>query len=169
MSKHNNCKSFDYYYGFLGLCHILNNLLFKCEVYSDINFSRRKKKIRRLINSNLLDVSKASFITLTYKDNMKNLSQGKKDFALFIKRFKYHYPQFDKCLYVIERQKRGAIHFHIIFFEVPYISFQVVSDIWGKGFVDIHCIKDIKNLGSYLVKYMNKREQKENLSGRTVS
>lgn len=166
MVKHNNYKSSQRYEGFGGICNILNNLLFKSDIYYDINFGRRKKKIRRLINSNLYDVSKCSFITLTYKENMKRLDVAKKDFLLFIKRFKYHYPLFDKYLYVIERQKRGAIHFHIVFFDVPYINFKIVSDIWGKGFIDIHNVRDIKNLGSYLTKYLNKREQKENMSGR---
>lgn len=145
---------------------LLREFLFDFK-FQDKNFSRRKRSIRHLINSNCLDVEKCSFLTLTYAENMKDCSLGKKDLRLFLKKLVYHFPAFSKYLWVMERQKRGAVHFHIVFFDVPFLHHSEFFRLWGKGFVDIHQIKDVRNLGSYVSSYMSKKEQKEDLSGCT--
>ena len=128
------------------------------------SFRRRKQRIRRLINSN--NVGKSSFLTLTYKDNMISQSQGYKDLNNFLKRLRYHYPQFNKYLYCIERQERGAIHFHLVFFDVPKIDNEILSKLWGKGFIRINKTENVNNLGAYMTKYMSKESQKLALTGR---
>ena len=63
-----------------------------------------------------------------------------------------------KYLAVWEKQKRGAIHYHIIFFGFPFINLDDLNKIWGNGFVKINKIDvDSKdNRGRYVSKYLQK-------------
>jgi hypothetical protein len=63
---------------------------------------------------------------------------------------------FLKYAVVIEFQKRGAIHFHVLFFNLPYIDQNILAKLWGKGFIKINKIDNVKNIGSYVTKYMSK-------------
>lgn len=59
---------------------------------------------------------------------------------------------------VWEKQKRGAIHYHIIFFELPFIKTKVLQEIWGHGFVKLNKI-DVdsqENRGRDVSKYFSK-------------
>lgn len=117
------------------------------------NLNQTKKKLRRLINANV--TGNDLFLTLTYKDNMCDVSQGKKDFKVFIKAMKR--KGYDlKYVYVVEFQKRGAVHFHVILFGCGYIDSKFLSDVWKRGFVKINRINDVDNAGAYVVKYMEK-------------
>ena len=119
----------------------------------DYNINRTKKNLRRLINANAS--GNDLFVTLTYADNMMDLVQAKNDFKRFIKAMKRKGYNL-KYVYVIEFQKRGAIHFHVIFFDCGYIDCNLLSSVWKKGFVKINRINDVDNAGAYVVKYMDK-------------
>ena len=73
---------------------------------------------------------------------------------------KYNYDSF-KYLAVVEFQKRGAIHYHMLS-DFGYIEQKELEKIWGNGFVWIRDLltgnngKPVDNVGAYLVKYMNK-------------
>lgn len=121
---------------------------------SESNLNRSKKKLRRLINSNITDND--LFVTLTYKENMTDIKQGKLDFKNFIKRWNYRRSDKLKYVYVVEFQKRGAVHFHCIFFGVGFIENSELSKLWGNGFVKVNNIKNCDNVGAYVVKYMQK-------------
>lgn len=71
---------------------------------------RARNKIIRLINSN---PDMMTFISLTYKENMKDIQKSKADLNQLCKDLKRDFINF-KYLYVIEWQQRGAIHFHMI-------------------------------------------------------
>ena len=117
------------------------------------NINLAKKNLRRLINANAS--GNDLFVTLTYADNFTDLVQAKKDFKRFIKAMKRKGYNL-KYVYVIEFQKRGAIHFHVIFFDCGYIDCNLLSSVWKKGFVKINRINDVDNAGAYVVKYMDK-------------
>ena len=54
---------------------------------------RAKKNLRRLINANVGQYGKefiAKFLTLTFKDNIKDIKQANYEFTKFIKRLNYH-------------------------------------------------------------------------------
>lgn len=87
---------------------------------------------------------------------MTDIKQGKLDFKKFIMRWNYRREEKLKYVYVVEFQKRGAVHFHCIFFNVGFISNKELSDLWGKGFVKVNNIENCDNVGSYVVKYMQK-------------
>jgi hypothetical protein len=115
-----------------------------------------KQKIRRTINANATDISK--FITLTFKENMTDLTQANNEFKKFIKRMNYETKLKLQYTWVIEFQKRGAIHYHMIFYNLPYMPNKRLAEIWGNGFIKINKIDSVDNLGSYVVKYMTKTD-----------
>lgn len=119
---------------------------------------------RRLALMNFTNSDK--FITLTYKENMIDLNKADDDFKKFIKRFKYRFKiQTLKYIAVREKQKRGAIHFHLICDwkrdfdseeDVKHFERVLGSEIWKHGFVDIKQIDHVDNVGAYIIKYMTK-------------
>lgn len=126
--------------------------------------SRKKKEIRRIVNSNCTNDNKkyCSFFTCTYKDNFLDEYAAREDIKKFIKRLQYNYPgkeengkwlDFTQYLWAVERQKRGAVHFHIIFFNCPYLHWSKYQEEWGKGTIDIHQVRYARNAGSYVCKY----------------
>lgn len=126
------------------------------------------KRLRSIINTNVLDPRKCKFITLTYKQNMTDSERLRHDLSLFIKRFKY----FISCLKnnkgndlgltfeyisVLEPQSRGAWHAHIIFIfnkQVRYINNDDVARIWSHGFTTTRRVDNCDNIGAYLTAYL---------------
>lgn len=116
--------------------------------------------IARIIDCNF--DNKTKFLTLTFKNNIDDVSYTNYEFNKIIKRLNFSLyntkKQQLKYLAVWEKQKRGAIHYHIIFFDLPYIKNKELQDIWGHGFIKINKIdvdnKD--NRGRYVSKYFSK-------------
>lgn len=73
-----------------------------------------------------------------------DISHTNYEFNKFIKRLNFYLystkKQQLKYLAVWEKQKRGAIHYHIIFFDLPFIKHKALQDIWGYGFIKINKI-----------------------------
>ena len=116
--------------------------------------------IARIIDCNFDYNTK--FMTLTFKENIKDVTYTNYEFSKFIKRLNYHLyhvkRQQLKYLAVWEKQKRGAVHYHIIFFDLPFIKTKTLQEIWGFGFIKINKIDvDSKdNRGRYVSKYFSK-------------
>ncbi len=137
---------------------------------------RSKKTFTRLVYANInqwLDVKgklvKPTFLTLTFKENIKNVKQANLEFTKFIKRLTYEITgqkkSFFKYITVIEFQDRGAIHYHCIFFNLSYLLKKRIAEIWGKGFIKIKRAKDTKKTIDYLAKYMGKELSEDRLRG----
>lgn len=136
------------------------------EVNREKVLSRARKDLRRLINSNIEKYSK--FLTLTFKDNMTDLDKANYEFNKFIKRLNYHYKIKVKYSVVIEFQKRGAIHYHCLLYNLTQkIDIGTMEDIWGHGFIKINAINDVDNVGAYVCKYMTKVDD-DRLKGRKM-
>ena len=128
--------------------------------------SRARKDLRRLINSNIQKYSK--FLTLTFRDNVQDLDYANNEFKKFIKRLNYHYGIKVKYSVVIEFQQRGAIHYHVILYNlVQKVDVGTMEDIWRHGFIKINSIDNVDNVGAYVCKYMTKTEDKR-LVGRKM-
>ena len=132
------------------------------------------KKMRYLINNNFVGGDNELFITLTYAENMKDTKRLYKDFEKFIKRMKYKYDKenitFD-YFSVVEPQGRGAWHVHALFrFDCDkiYIQNKELRELWGQGFVNVHRIKNVDNIGAYLTAYLADYEIQEDSNG-TIS
>jgi hypothetical protein len=118
-----------------------------------------KKTVISLINANV-DAwgQKPKFVTLTFADNIQDIKTANYEFKKFKQRLEYMVKVKLKYVCVIEFQKRGAIHYHVVFFNLPYIKSNIIADIWAQGFIKINAIDDVDNVGAYVSKYMTKND-----------
>lgn len=143
------------------------------------NVNQAKRSFRRLVGANLSE--KPLLISLTYKENMQDIHIGYKDYRSFIQALRYEYGKDVKYIAVPEFQKRGAVHFHCLFWGLPHDVFlkekkdRTIAKIWGNGFVDIIETDGHGKLSSYLAKYMAKafvdkhlKSQKAYVSSRNI-
>lgn len=133
--------------------------IFKKKLRSQFSASRSAGKIRNLVNSNpQLD----KFLTLSIRENQKNLTIANKEFKKFVQRLTRFYPSF-QYICIVEFQKRGAVHYHLVC-NLKYTPKKQIEKIWSLGFIKINRVKSIKSLGNYFIKNI----QSYNL-GATVS
>jgi len=145
---------------------------------------RAKRMIKRLIYANSfnwLKVNNSPYlpitITLTFAENIQDLKIANYEFTKFIRRLNYETNKIEKkdlkqsnlkYLAVFELQRRGAIHYHCIFFNMPYINkiYDRLADIWGQGMINVggkkkglSKIKDqtkLRKIIDYFIKYIQK-------------
>ncbi|MFA5616303.1 MAG: hypothetical protein WDK95_05545 [Syntrophorhabdaceae bacterium] len=145
---------------------------------------RSKRMIKRLIRSNSFHWFHSNgkpylpiTLTLTFAENITDLKKANYEFTKFIRRLNYETNEIEgrdlkqsnlKYLAVYELQARGAIHYHMIFFNLPYIKdiYNCLRDIWGQGRImvggkdkNFTKIKDQKKLNKiidYFTKYIQK-------------
>ena len=136
------------------------------EINREKVFKRARTNLRRLINCNIESDSK--FLTLTFKDNITDLDFANNEFKKFIKRLNYHFNIKTKYSCVVEFQKRGAIHYHVVLYNLNgKVNLDKLSEIWGNGFIKLNKINGIDNVGAYVCKYMTKTDDKR-LEGRKM-
>jgi len=99
----------------------------------------------------------ALFVTLTYEANQTDLKTAKRHFKLFLLRLNYEVGQKSKYICVPERQERGAVHFHCIFFGLPYRPLQVFKSIWPHGDARFERTRQVRSIASYVAKYVTKQ------------
>lgn len=115
------------------------------------NYQKTKKEIERLINCNSqLD----KFLTLTFKKNISDINIANNHFHNFVSRTRRVHPGF-QYICVPERQKRGAIHYHLLCL-LPYVPNKRLARLWGHGFINIKRTDKIKDLARYITKYLTK-------------
>lgn len=134
---------------------------------------RARQEVRRIVNANVGAYGEqltAKFITLTFGDNVTDLDVAHYEFKKFIQRLNYlvYGTKVANLRYtaVPEFQKRGAVHYHVVIYNLPYIKADVIEKVWGNGFIKINKIDDVDNVGAYICKYMVKDLDDERLRGR---
>lgn len=127
-----------------------------------------RNRIRRLTLTNFDKNSK--FITLTFKKNLTDIDEGHAIFQKFVRRLKKHTADF-KYIAVVQFQKRGAIHYHMIC-NVPFTPHKTLLNYWNAsgadGSVNIKNIADVDNVGAYIVHYMMRDALDPRLKGRKL-
>lgn len=130
---------------------------------------------------------RVKFITLTYQDNMQNYELSKLHLKRFIERLQYRFDDF-WCVWKMELQERGAVHFHLIAGGMPYLDMYYLQVMWAIcsdqtpdnmtmvesleslakrcPFTRIEAIKSVRGVLSYAAKYMTKLE--DGKTGETV-
>jgi hypothetical protein len=117
------------------------------------------------------------FFTMSFSDDIFDLKEANREFNKFIKRLEYHVRR--KVHYTViarfQDGKRpggkvggrdGVIHYHVLFYDLPYVPHEKLTGIWGRGFVWINAVDDVDNLGVYMVEgYMGKEMDDERLCG----
>ena len=128
------------------------------------NLARARRAIIELIRLNLEHGS--CLLTLTYRENMQDYEKAYNDFKNFVKRVEYRYKISLRYLRVIELQKRGAIHFHVVVFNPEFVSipYNEIYKVWGYGAVHIRKIEALDDvtadrIGNYLGKYLTKSKE----------
>ena len=136
----------------------------------DDSISRTRITLYRLIRANIKQFGgvPAVFLTLTYADNQTSLKRGNADFRLFIKRLRYETRSNLRYVCIPEFQKRGAVHYHIMFFNLPFIAIRTIDDLWPWGYSRIETTKNIKNVAAYMAKYLTKDLIHETLKGHRI-
>ena len=123
------------------------------------HYEQMRWEIARIVDSNWDKATK--FVTLTFRENITSIDIANRKFQNFIKRLKRRKHNNDNQLKYIatwEKQKRGAIHYHVVFFSFGYLKKSELEEIWGNGFVQINRV-DVdsrENRGRYLSKYFAK-------------
>ncbi|MNQ94388.1 hypothetical protein D3C85_1099040 [compost metagenome] len=114
--------------------------------------------------------NRSKFITLTFKENIDDLEQANKYFKAFIRKLKKDCKDF-QYLAVIEFQKRGAIHYHMLC-NMPYMRVEKIREHWrsviGEGNIDMQRIDHVDNIGAYVIKYMTKEDADARLIGKKM-
>lgn len=132
--------------------------------------SQSLRKLRDLINANLTEPEKALWVTLTYRENMRDTKRLYEDFRRFWTRFRYYLAKYGhptaEYITAAEPQARGAWHLHCLFLfseKAPFIPNAAVAHIWGHGFTKTKSLKGIDNPGLYLTAYLGDMELSEAL------
>jgi len=127
---------------------------------------RTQIKIRNIIDCNI-GIERIKFLTLTYAKNVTDISEAMADWNVFIKKLRYRYGKIE-YLTVIEFQKRGAVHFHTVFFNVGYKKNinKVIDELWRHGFIKYKSLGHVKWIGLYVSKYFSKNSFDDRLYGR---
>jgi hypothetical protein len=124
--------------------------------------SRSLRNLRDIINTNVTDVKKCLWVTLTYAENMTDGVRLYNDYRKFNMRFQRYLQNngLPKCEYIAaaEPQGRGAWHLHIIYIfsrKALFVENSTLAMLWGHGFVSISSLKGIDNVGVYLSAYLS--------------
>ena len=145
------------------------------------NARRASMAFRRIITSNLVGAGAAILVTLTYADNFTDLSAAYRHLTAFNQSLRYRYGKAFSYVLVPEFQKRGAVHFHALYWGLPEELFyseretRILSKIWGHGFVFLKQTDGHEKLAFYLAKYFTKayldprlKNQKSYVASRNV-
>lgn len=131
------------------------------------NVASARRALRRLITANG-DVGRdvrgttgtphmVKFITYTFARNVCDYAEAMSYWTQYARRLRERFgPQ--KYIAVIEFQKRGAVHYHVLHYSIPYIPGlkNIVADLWGQGFIKIKALKKIRSVAAYVSKYLRK-------------
>lgn len=126
------------------------------EKYVQTATSRAKNQIKRLIHGNQYEhQEKPVFLTLTFKENITNVKTANREFNMFIKRMNRRIKKLLRYVAVHEYQKRGALHYHMIIFNLPFLEHKEIAKIWRNGMIDIELV-NYDGLPNYMTKYISK-------------
>ena len=126
---------------------------------------RTMRRIKELVQTNVTDVRKVRWCTLTYAENMTDTERLYQDFRKFNQRFQRYlmreFGQKAEYISVAEPQARNAWHWHCIYIfpnDAPYIPNDVFAEIWGHGFTKIKALDNTENIAVYLLAYLSDME-----------
>lgn len=168
-----------YYNGNITLCAVVSN-----ENRHELTDLERKKKSYKMTYSKyrqlasncayMFDnkINKISFLTFTIQDNIKDTSNTNKAFSYFLKQMRAS-KKLHSYLWVAERQKRGAVHYHGLF-DLPFIPFPEIAKLFHRSFAkfnikasDRNSVSTSKEYGAivysreqalkYITKYISKQ------------
>lgn len=164
---------------------IVSGSIIECYDFSDGVFMMADSKssgyglnsrdnLRRLITSNLYRWRAVNdkaflplFLTLTYRVQDITVVSARQQYRLFMTRFARYRKKLDcgvnKYVAVMEMTKKGVPHWHLVFFNLPFIPniYDTIRDLWGQGHIIVKPIKGSPVRSAfYMAKYLSKQKQK---------
>lgn len=130
--------------------------------FSKKSRNRFMKKVARLDHERFLPI----FITLTYPIFYPNPRRAMQNMQAFVKRIQRLHPACSG-VWRIEFQERGAPHFHLLFWNLPYIDKEHIRKMWGeviqydKPFTRIEAVRTRHGVMRYMSKYLAKLDQSD--------
>lgn len=121
------------------------------------SISKTLGRLRDYLNTNITDVSKCRWVTLTYAENMTDTERLYKDFKAFNKKLRRYLKMNYEYIVAMEPQGRGAWHAHMVMifdYKAPFIPNDILAEKWGNGFVTVKKLDDVDNVGAYLTAYL---------------
>jgi len=132
----------------------------------------RKRLLDTFATIDLARCGRPIFVTLTYGQCWPDNETAKRHLDTLLKRFRRRFP-LCSCIWKLEFQSRGAPHFHLIFFNLPFYSKVSLARAWaaviGHAFCDlsgdsprppftrIERLQSARKAFVYLCKYMAKK------------
>lgn len=142
------------------------------EIHREQVLNRARTNLRRTVNSNVNQYGReftAKFLTLTFREHIQDLTTANYEFKKFMKRLNYYMYGTKKANIkysaVPEFTQAGRVHYHIVFYNLPYVKANDVASVWGNGHIKINKIDDIDNVGAYICKYITKESSDPRLEG----
>lgn len=128
------------------------------------SISKSLGRLRDYLNTNITDVSKCRWVTLTYAENMTDTKRLYEDFKAFNKKLRRYLKVNYEYIVAMEPQGRGAWHAHMVMIfedKAPFIPNEVMAEKWGNGFVTVKKLDDVDNVGAYLTAYLGDMDIEE--------
>jgi hypothetical protein len=121
--------------------------------------AKSRKRLLELVTT-LASARMLIFITVTYR-TAPSSQDAKRHLHAFLQRI-YRRAPMSAVIWKMETQERGAIHFHLLCFNLPFWRKKQVQSAWGeitgeeKPFTRIEAIRARKKAFAYVAKYMAK-------------
>lgn len=136
-----------------------------------ISLYKTFKKLRYLINNNFTGSKNELFVTLTFAPNDLGWRPTVGDTDYLAKAFKVYLQRLKRCygsvdfIRVLEPHEDGHAHYHVLLKFIDkdsvFIKNSDMAKLWSKGFVKIHSLKDVDNIGAYVSAYLTDVEFNE--------
>lgn len=98
----------------------------KIQVFSKAS----RKRLLRLVARFDFRAVDVKFITLTYGQVYPNAQTAKQHLRALLERFRRAHPQ-ASLIWRLEYQQRGAPHFHLLAFNLPFIAKEYLAKVWA--------------------------------------
>lgn len=125
----------------------------------------RLRLIRRMARVN---ASEAIFLTLTFPERYPDAPEAKDRLRAFWERCRRRWPRV-AAIWRMEAQRRGAPHFHILLFNIPFMPIEKIRQWWEEINadlvaadpiqIDIKKLRNARRVMAYVSKYTAKLEE----------
>jgi hypothetical protein len=133
-------------------------------VRGDVQGFSRASRLRLIRKLARLTPTNTKFVTLTYPDASVSAQDAKKHLRAFLERIRRKYPK-TSAVWRLEFQQRGTPHFHLLMFNLPYVPFIELREMWrgviglaasSPLFVRIELVRSARGVMRYASKYLAK-------------
>jgi hypothetical protein len=134
------------------------------------SLARSKVRVYRLISANIRKHGRYRpiFATYTFKEPIVCLDSALQSYRRYLRRLQTYigYKLKYTCVPQIqwERFEKTGLkvwHFHIVFYNLPAISYKIHNKFWNQGRTDFQYVKGARNIGAYLAGYFTKKDFEE--------